>query len=195
MHTQLNVFRALDPSIGYPFFDFKLAVNGTRYDLVLSSEIADTLRAFCLRDGHKRIDGLLAGRSSQIVRTYLVQMIIRDPDQKKLVYTEVEEEAEAAVFEDGLREAATFSYLFVSAGIARALAYGKEGSRLPAEFATYVQRHRRALTECGGFELLTAHFDAHEFGWNKEVIEPIAVSVASEAETQRRRHVLLRDLL
>ena len=158
--ARVNLLRALNPSEGYPRFRLGLAVDDARYDLVLSSPIADWLRVYCTDDDREQIDKLAAGATPNGLRAAMVAHTSATADPDRQLFSQIELETVAHVRADRLCETAEYSYLFVSRGIARRLCLDAEADRLDSDLCEYVLQHRSVFSKCGGFELLTACFES-----------------------------------
>jgi hypothetical protein len=192
--TRINLLRALNPSEGYPRFNFAVSVDGMRYDLVLPSAIADWLNVCCTGDERAQMDEPAAGDEPEDLRVALAKQTSREADRDHLLYGQLEIEAVTHVRADRLCETAEYRYLFVSRGIARQLCHDAEAHKLPPELAKYVLQHRSVLTTCGGFELLVVcyqHLDVDTYLKDDTLV---LSRISSSGELEERR-ALLRELL
>jgi hypothetical protein len=195
MITRLNVFRALNATSDYPRFYFEFSVNGTSYDLVLSSAIADWLKVCSTGDERVRIDALAAGGTPEDLRAAVVQQTSNEAHRDRLLYAQVELEAVKRVYDDRLRETAEYRYLFVSSGIALQLCRDAEADKLPPDVGKYVMQHKRVLTNCGGFELLNACFETLDFDGDELAAVALSERAATGLKEIRRRRAFLLGLL
>ena len=191
--SRLCVLRALNPSEGYPRFNFGVAVDGTCYDIVLPSAVADWLNVCCTSNDIQCIDDMAATDTPEDLRAAIVRQTSAGDAKDNLLYGSLELEALTHVRADRLCEAVGYRYLFASQGLARRLCRDAEDDELGLELGNYVTQHKSLFTLCGGFELLVATYLA------VDVEEFIALDKASEARLEsagvQDRRTFLRGLL